>query len=582
MTRIWEKIELRFEAAGRYANPYTDVLVWVDLEGPGFHQRVYGFWDGGSTWQVRLLAPAPGTWSWISGSSPHDAGLAGISGRFVAEPWSEAEMEENPTRRGFIRPTNNGHALELADGTPFLLVGDTWWSTPTWRYPWYDDDAPRALGPGMGFKDMVAWRKAQGYNCIAILAALPTWASDGRPAFLRADDPERTAVRDAWATPGTSTAKDMHNEGGRPFLFPGKVPGFEDVVPDYDRLNPDYFRFLDRKIDHLNAQGFFPFIEAARRDVSPAWRRWYDWPRSYARYVHYLFSRYQANNCILSPIHFDYSGSSIPSREYNAPANLVIEEYGAPPFGTLLSANPSPSTLMNFGGPGDAPWLTLHQIGNWREHDHYWYLTDIFHSSPARPAINGEPYYPGFPDDDPPADSREAERNCRSALYGSFLSGGLGGFIYGVDGLWGGDVEPEARHRTWEALQFRSGAQVPHLRAFATLEGPRRYEDLVPARDAITPNTSGPALGYRGWAFAARTAARDWFLCYLEVGAAPAVIRGAIPGQEYDLLLFNPTNGRWTRHAQHPTLTADRTGRIPLPALNRRRDWGISLKAPRP
>jgi hypothetical protein len=253
----------------------------------------------------------------------------------------------------------------------------------------------------------------------------------------------------------------------------------------------------------------------------------------------------------------------------------VGAEHGAPPFGTLVSANSAPSTLSNFGA--EAKWLTFHQIGNWREHENYWYLTEIFQSKPVRPAINGEPYYPGFPDDEPPAPSVEAELNCRSALYGSFLSGGLGGFIYGAQGMWGGDVEPAARHSAAAALGFRSGSQVPYLKAFATVAGPRRYEELIPDSEALTPSRSGPALGYRGWAFAARSLRRDWFLLYLEKGARPAVLRGAIADGVYQLLLFNPENGIWTHHYQSPTFTADSAGRLTLPPLSDERDWGISL-----
>jgi len=44
---VWEKQELSFTASRAYRNPYTDAVVWVDLKGPGFNRRVYGFWDGG-------------------------------------------------------------------------------------------------------------------------------------------------------------------------------------------------------------------------------------------------------------------------------------------------------------------------------------------------------------------------------------------------------------------------------------------------------------------------------------------------------------------------------------------------------
>src|SRR5664279_1313886 len=91
---VWEKQELTFTAARAFANPYTDVTVWVDLAGPNFHKRVYGFWDGG----------------------------------------------------------------------PFFALGDTWWSTGTNRYKWYDDNQERPIGPTAGFKDYVHFRKAQGFK----------------------------------------------------------------------------------------------------------------------------------------------------------------------------------------------------------------------------------------------------------------------------------------------------------------------------------------------------------------------------------------------------------------------------------
>src|SRR5690348_12578546 len=52
---IWEKQEATLTAARSYPNPYTDVTVWVDLSGPGFRKRVYGFWDGGQVFHVRLF-----------------------------------------------------------------------------------------------------------------------------------------------------------------------------------------------------------------------------------------------------------------------------------------------------------------------------------------------------------------------------------------------------------------------------------------------------------------------------------------------------------------------------------------------
>jgi hypothetical protein len=179
----------------------------------------------------------------------------------------------------------------------------------------------------------------------------------------------------------------MNNEGGQPFLFPGKVPGFEKVFPDVDRINPEYFKYLDRKIDYLNEQGFVPFIEVSRRDASECWKKYYSWPDSYSRFIEYIWSRYQANNTVLSPIHLDIIQESITVPDFVNAIDLVMKKYGPPPFGTLLSANANPSTLVNWG---ENSWVTLHQVGNKREHEYYWYMTEIFRDPQARPALNGE------------------------------------------------------------------------------------------------------------------------------------------------------------------------------------------------
>jgi hypothetical protein len=575
-THVWEKLDLTFEAQRDYANAYTDVVVWVDLTGPGFSKRVYGFWNGGRSFVVRVLATRAGRWSWTSGSSTDDPGLSAKTGSFDAEPWSGAELEANPNRHGMVRPSADGRGLEHADGTPFFLVGDTWWSVPSFRFQLAETDEPKPLGPGATLNDYVHYRKAQGYNCVGLIAAQPAWANDGRPPIATLED--GTVVRAAWKQPGTNSAKDMHNEGGRPFEFPGKVPGYEDVMPDLDRVNPEYFKVLDRKIDYLNAQGIVPFIEVSRRDAGQAWKRFHDFPESYGRFVQYVFARYQANITILSPIHYDYYGLTITAEEYNEPINLMLERYGKPPFGTPLSANPNPSTLVNFGKDS---WVDIHQSGNVREHYTYWYLTEMFEAE-KKPAINGEPYYAGlhqlgtpYPLRVPP-DSEADDFYVRSGLYGSFLSGGLAGFIYGAEGIWQSDVEPESLHKMWDAFQWKSGAQVQHIRSFATVRG-SRYRALEPNAELVMPNKSGPDFGYYGWAYCARTPERDLFMLYFE-NEAPleAKLRGALPAATYRPCWFDPRLGEWQSPGE--VVTVQPSAVLVLPQRPDTRDWGLMLE----
>jgi len=571
---VWQEVEIELTTQRNYPNPYTDVTVWVELSGPGFRKRCYGFWDGGRKWRVRVLATAPGTWSWRSAAEPADARLAGQAGQFTARAWSDQEIAANPNRRGFVVATPNGHALQYADGEPFFLMGDTWWSAPSFRFPWYDDDAPRPVGPEWGFKDMVRFRKAQGFNSVAMLAAHPAWANDGQPAVI--EMPDGTAIREAWKHPGTGSCKDMHNEGGRPFEFPGKVPGFEDVYPDVDRINPDYFRFMDRKVAYLCEQGFVPFLEAMRRDASQPWKKFYDWPESYVRYIQYVWSRCQARNVILSPIHFDWMGHSIPPREYNEPANLVIDRYGPPPFGNLVSANACASTLAHFGGADEARWLTMHQTGNWREHDHYWYLTEMYHAEPPRPALNGEPYYSGLDLEGQlgaPGGSEIDDRWTRSGMYGCFLSGGLAGHIYGAEGIWGANIEDEHPLKMWDAFQWNSANMFRPFAKFVFSEG-LRYRELVPNADLIVPNRTQETWAYDGWSYCARTPDRSLFMVHFEKGCKPICLRGGLHDASYRAQWFNVRTGEWIDAG---VLQSNCLERIALPALPGDDDWALKL-----
>jgi hypothetical protein len=572
-------VEITLDSGKSYENPYTDVEVWVDLTGPGFSRRCYGFWDGGRTFRVRVLAAAPGTWTWRSGSNQRDAGLNGKSGSFTATAWDEASKKENPCRRGMVRASANGHAFEYADGTPFFLLGDTWWSTATFRYRWRDDDKARPIGPRAGFKDYVRFRRKQRFNCFAMIAAFPNWANDGKPNRLKAND--GTILRAAWRQPGTKSAKDMHDEdGNRAFLFPGKVPGYENTFPDVDRINPRYFQNLDRKIDYLNANGVMPFIEVSRRDIGYGWKKYYQWPESYTRYIQYVWSRYQANICLFSPIHFDTSGATIPAKEWNQAANKVIEKYGHPPFGTPAGTNSNPSSLHNFGHIDKAKWLTFHQIGNRRTHNNYAHLTEIFNTSPPVPGINGEPYYAGM--HDAPGGTPNSALYCRSGMYGSVLSGGLGGHIYGAGGwdggLWGGNVEDAAENHIWDAMKWPSGDQMRHLAAFVLAEG-RKYQRLVPSKGLLQPNESGKPEGYTGWAYCARTGEKDFFLLYFEKDCPKASLSGALANGRYEGRWFNPRTGDWSDKS---VLAADSSGKILLPNFPDSSslsgaDWGLKL-----
>ena len=583
---VWETQEITLATARDYANPYVEVECWVELSGPDFSKRVYGFWDGGRTFKVRVVATQPGQWSWRVGSNqPADAGLQG-TGSFRAVAWSAEQLAANPNRRGFVRASANGHALRYADGTPFFLTGDTWLAASTWRLPWKGQQPAADYLPaeGISFEEAVSWRKRQGFNSISFIAAFPNWAADEHGATFANKD--GVFLRNAWekfgywapnakistADGATTTAKDMHDEAGnRPF----EVFADREGLANFDAINPRYFASLDRKMRHLSEQGFVPFLETVRRDHGPSWKRYFDFNVSYARFVQYLVARYGAYNLVFSGIHLDWipKDFSLTADEFNAALKYHLQKYGPLPFGQPYTTLIDRSTYKAFGHSAQAPWLTMHTVGNNpRNHAIYASIEELFALDPPMPAANLEPYYTGWnhainrPGGETPAENSARDNYfARAMMYGSVLSGALAGHVHGTAAY---DVtstgEPAGwRPHIWTALRYESGAQMQHLKAFVLSEG-ARYQELVPAPQDLAPRSIAEAQGdgLDGWSFLMRTPARDFALAYFENRARRPRLAGFAPGTNYRWSWFDPRDGAW---AGPKAVRADAQGVLQAP-----------------
>lgn len=599
---VWQPLEITFKADNVYENPYVDVTMWVELKGPDFEKRVYGFWDGGQTFKVRLLATCAGEWTWKTGSNqPDDTGLNKREGNFTAVNWTTREIDENPNRRGIIRSTENGHALEYADGTPFFMQGDTWWAASTWRIPFKGivPDINYEPGPGISFEELLSYRKKQGYNSINMIAAFPNWDTDN--LSYRFWDENGICIRTAWEKWGYMTeesdnemsyaAKDMHDEkGNRSFAM---LPDREGV-PNYDLVNPDYFKSLDKKIRYLWDNGFIAFLEPVRRDCGPAWKAYFDYNPSYARFVNYMVARYGVYNLIFSGIHFDnyavFQGriGSLKAEEFNEALNYMHETYGSPPFGQLMTTLVNRSTYNFFGHGEDCSWLTMHSVGNYpRNHGMTEYLEELFQLEPPYPAANLEPYYVAWrvktADELPPPDSERDNYFARAQMYGSVLSGGLAGHVFGhgaYDCTTTGEPKGD-RPYIWEALKYESGAQMEYLSKFILSEG-SRYQDLLLAREDILPKQSKDSdpFGLDGWAFMMRTKEKDLAMLYFENSCVQPALEGFLPNKIYTYQWFDPRTGIWFGSANIKT---DVNGRISLPEFpgglaTSQTDWCLKLK----
>jgi hypothetical protein len=602
---VWEVQEVILESSRNYENPYAEVVCWMELSGAGFQKRVYGFWDGGRTFRIRFVTTSPGEWRWVIGSNqPDDAGLSNGRGTLRAVDWTEAEKKQNINRRGFLRTTANGRALQHADGTPFFMIGDTWLAASTWRLPWRGvrPETDYVPGPGISFEEAVAWRKRQGYNSISFIAAFPNWEADYHGAtYANADG---VYLRNAWekfghwaanavistADGAITTAKDMADENGeRPFAV---VPDREGLA-DFDRINPAYFRSLDRKMRHLSEEGFVPFLETVRRDHGPSWKAYFKFNESFARYVQYLVARYGAYNLIFSGIHLDWIPEkfSLTADEFNAALTHHWKTYGPLPFGQPCTALIDSSTYKRFGHGDSCPWLTMHTVGNKpRNHAIYASLEEIFRLQPPYPAANLEPYYTGWNHminrpggETPAANSARDNYFARAQMYGSVLSGALAGHVHGTAAY---DItstgEPAGwRPHIWEALQYTSGAQMQHLHRFVLSEG-NRYQDLSLASNDLQPRTAPDSKddGLDGWSFMMRSLDRDLALLYFEHKSVRPRVGGLKPGSTYLWNWYDPRGGNW---ADAVRLATDASGNLEAPpfptnSVEATEDWASKLK----
>ncbi|MBN2636968.1 MAG: DUF4038 domain-containing protein [Prolixibacteraceae bacterium] len=591
----WEMTEIVLNAENAYDNYYTDVTCWVDLEGPNFSKRIYGFWDGGNTFRVRILATEPGEWEWESGSNQSDNGLNNQSGSFNAIAWTKQEMEQNPNRRGFIQPTTNGHALEYADGTPFFLVGDTWLAASTWRLPYRnsattDDYIPTS---GIGFEDAVNFRKNQGFNSISFISCFPSWEADENASTYA--DENGIYIRNAWEKFGyyvdeeNVTAKDMRDElGNKPFEMSKEHKG----VPNFDQIIPEYFQSLDKKMQHFSDVGFVPLIETVRRDICPAWKAYFDFNESYSRFVQYLISRYGAYNILFSGIHLDWIPKeySLTADEFNEALTYHLNKYGPLPFGKIHTTLINNSTYRQFGHDEDCPWLTMHSVGNKpRDHAVSIMIDSLFNLEPTYPAINFEPYYTGWNHEinmpggeRPPANSDRDNYFSRAQMYGSVLSGGLSGHVHGTAAY---DItstgEPDGmRPHIWDALKYESASYMQLLNEFVLSEG-GKYQELKPAHNNIIPQKAPGSLnrGLDGWSYMMRTDNKDFALLYFENQSVLPELTGFTPNTTYTLFWFDTVSGDW-HNSQ--SLQSDETGKLKLPEFPNGQnpttiDWALKI-----
>ena len=77
---VWDRFEAVVPNTHTYADPLRDVTLAVQYTRPnGSVISFWGFYDGGTTWRIRFMPDALGTWKYTASFSD---GAPGLSGTF--------------------------------------------------------------------------------------------------------------------------------------------------------------------------------------------------------------------------------------------------------------------------------------------------------------------------------------------------------------------------------------------------------------------------------------------------------------------------------------------------------------------
>jgi hypothetical protein len=304
-------------------NRYKDVWLKGTFRGPSKTIEIEGFWDGGDVWKVRMAPTETGTWSYtITGSEAS----FNTSGNFAC-----IESES----KGFIRTNpNRPYTFMHDDGTPWLWRGDTSWRGFTSLIPYEGR-----------WKPYIDLRASQGYSVVQSIVVSYIGGSN------------------FWK-----------NEGGLCF-------DENSESKNYDRLNPEYFSWIDKRIDYALSKGIVPVMVFTWAQEYPNFSR-----EQFEHFERYLVARYAAKNviwCLSGEYDEVVVDFAIPTSEF-AVHGQIVRQYD--PYDHPITLHPTGlSSSVEFAGES---WFdfVMQQTSNcvWdiqRDRQH------------NKPVVNGEPRY---------------------------------------------------------------------------------------------------------------------------------------------------------------------------------------------
>jgi hypothetical protein len=414
-----EIIELSFTSTNNYTNFVKDVTLQCIFYNKTDTIKVYGFWNGDSTYLVRVSINEEGDWNYKTICSDEtNTGLHSQSGTIKVLKYNGS----NPLQTKWpIKVSPTGRYLVYNNGDPFFYLGDTAWEM-TWKS--YSDEVRKYISD----------RKKKGFNVCQVVAMSHQLMYD----------------------------YGIENRQGEKFV----------IDNDFSKLNPRYFDYLDTIVKIANDSGIVVALV-------PLWAGMSEVNYNNITYRKY-FSKEQSLN-LAKYIGARYAGSYMiwivgGDNFYDTPERKSFwSTFGdmlknATGNRHLLTCHPGGWSSSSDFFDNNTKWLDFHmyQSSHVASGNFTWIAAQKeYKLNPPKPIIDGEANFEDIYNRlNLEGDSTQIETfrikpvNVRQASYESILSGALVGITYGGNGVW-----------QWNTTELPGGLQ-PRLTVLEAIKMP--------------------------------------------------------------------------------------------------------------
>jgi len=464
--------EIVCDSEKTYQNPFIEVELDAVIAQPdGAQLRVPMFWAGSNRWCLRYASNTVGLHTFRTQCSDStNTKLHGVEGKIEVAPY---KGQNHLYRHGPIRVSGNQRYFEHADGTAFFWLGDTWWKCLCKRMTWE------------GFQELTADRKAKGFSVVQIVCGVY---------------PDEGLFEPRW-----------ENEGGKPY-----------ETKDFSVVNPEYFKYSDRRIKHLADAGIVPAIVGSwgrpdcngmRVGIDGLKRHWRN-----------LIARYGAYPTIW------IIGGESAGPQWTEVARYVrqIDPYHHPATmhpGESGRDSVTDETVIDFD-------MLQTGHGDWdKARDAISKLQAAYGRTPPMPAMIGEYSYEGHM-------QTGFQDQQRYVFWGSMLSGSAG-LTYGAAGIWHASVEGDPGiQNVYDWTTWKQGMNYPGSTQLGI--GKKLLEQYPWSRFEPHPEWAPGcfAAGIPGGTriiYLPKKGIYDW---------SGFTVNNLVPGVPYNTFFFDPATGR--------------------------------------